>query len=196
MKKIRSLAISAAMLFSLPALASEHGNYAQLSSDHHEIALRVAGKGFPDCRSYLLDGTVRPCFPAFVVKRGGRINAWSLGGVITLSEGAVQRLNRDEFAILVGHEIAHWYLGHKASSPQAELEADKLGLLLACDAGFDIQVGLGLFRHLRTSRSHGNAVTRLEAVRLASCAQSGMTENHTISAVSFVDTHIPLASAV
>lgn len=191
MKTIRSLAIAAAMLFSFPALGSEHGNYAQLSSDHHEIALRVAGKGFPDCRSYLLDGTVRPCFPAFVVKRGGRINAWSLGGVITLSEGAVQRLNRDEFAILVGHEIAHWYLGHKTSSPQAELEADKLGLLLACDAGFDIQIGLGLFRHLRTSRSHGNSVTRMKAVRLADCAQTGLMEDSTTASVSSAH-HRPL----
>ena len=42
---------------------------------------------------------------------------------ITFTRGATERLTEDEFALLAGHEIAHWYLGHRGSSVAAELAA-------------------------------------------------------------------------
>lgn len=152
-----------------PALCAAREPVMTLPSEHLEIALRVAGAGLPACSSYLADGSVQACLPKFAVKGGGRVNGWSFGGRITFTQGAIQKLTNDEFAVLAGHEIAHWYLGHNGSSPRAELEADKLGIDLACKAGFNVSAGLGLFRHIRSNRSHGSANIRIEAAQAAQC---------------------------
>ena len=156
-----------------------------LAGEHLDIALRVAGDGLPDCRSYLADGRVQPCLPAFTVKRSNSVNGWSQGGRITFTQGAIQKLTREEFAILAGHEIAHWYLGHKGSSPQAELDADRLGLALACRAGFNIGAGLGLFRYIRTNSSHGRTNLRMKAVYSAQCEQ--LTKPATLPTIQMIE---------
>lgn len=57
----------------------------------------------------------------------------------TFTRGATTRLTADEFALLAGHEIAHWYLGHTgegdaATRREAELAAHCLGASPACPA--------------------------------------------------------------
>ena len=132
------------------------------------IALRVAGAGLPNCISYLVDGTERPCLPSFTVRRDGRVNGWSGQGQIAFSRAALERLTPDEFALMAGHEIAHWYLGHGRSNRADELAADRLGAQLACQAGFDPVAGLGLFRYLHSGTDHLVRAERRAAVLAAS----------------------------
>lgn len=124
------------------------------------IAEKVAGSGKPDCTAYLPDGRVTACTPRFSVRQSGQVNAWSHGGHIQFSSAALQRLSNDQFALLAGHEIAHYYLGHSHSSIANELEADALGALLACRAGFDLERADDLFRYARSSRSHPTRMQR------------------------------------
>jgi hypothetical protein len=142
-----------------------------LPQQHLDIANRVAGEGMPTCQSYRPDGTEGPCMPVFAVRRGNGINGWSLAGRITFSSAATIRLNRDEFALLAGHEIAHYYLGHKGSTPTAELAADRLGAELACSAGFDSISGATLFRHLRPSKAHPPSDERRATVLAVRCGK-------------------------
>jgi hypothetical protein len=147
----------------LPSLAPP------LPAPHRAIALSVAGEGLPACRSYPPGGGEEPCLPQFAVRRGGTVNGWSRGARITFTAAATTRLSRDEFALLAGHEIAHWYLGHRGSTPQAELAADRLGAQLACRAGFNVAAGASLFRHLAPSKLHPPATQRRAAVLEAGC---------------------------
>lgn len=135
-----------------------------------EIAARIAGEGMPHCELTLTSGERAPCLPDFGVRRGGGVNGWSRSHTITFTRGATERLTRDEFALLAGHEIAHYYLGHTANTPANELAADRMGAELACRAGFDPAAGVGLFRHLRPSRVHPKAEVRRAAVLAAGCA--------------------------
>jgi Zn-dependent protease with chaperone function len=142
-----------------------------LPATHLAIARAVAGDGLPLCRQHLPDGTEAPCLPSFAVKPGGAINARSRGGQITFTRGATTRLTADEFALLAGHEIAHWYLGHTESNPANEYAADRLGAVLACRAGYDVARGASLFRFIGRSRAHPAPRTRREAVeQLGGCA--------------------------
>ena len=153
-----ALALLAAALGAMP-----------LPPDHLSIALRVAGPGLPDCRRYHPDGSEGPCLPRFARKPGLAINGFSRAGEITFTEGSLTRLNRHEFALLAGHEIAHWYLGHTKSSPEAELAADRLGAALACRAGYDVAKGAGVYRFLHKSRTHPAREVRLAVVMRVGC---------------------------
>jgi Peptidase family M48 len=131
----------------------------------------VAGAGLPNCRAHHIDGREGPCLPKFSVRRGNAVNGWSKAGRIEFSYGAITRLTRDEFALLAGHEIAHWYLRHKESSLETELEADQLGAELACAARFDIAKGANLFRYLRAGWSHPKNNVRQQDNAYGSCPQ-------------------------
>lgn len=135
-----------------------------LPPDQQAIATRVAGAGLPECRVYNADGSEGPCLPTFAVTRGGAINGRSNAGHITFSQGTMTRLTADEFALLAGHEIAHWYLGHQRSSIDAELAADRLGAQLACRAGYDAARGSTVFRFVGQGRTHPPRDLRRAAV--------------------------------
>ena len=154
-------------------VAGAIGGQPALPPDHQAIAMRVAGQGFPDCRSYHPNGEEGPCLPSFAVKPGRQVNGRSLAGHIVFTQGATTRLNADEFALLAGHEIAHWYLDHTSSTREAELAADRLGARLACRAGFDVAKGAGLFRFLVPSRAHPVPQERREAVLAVGCGTDG-----------------------
>lgn len=145
---------------------------ALLPPDHQTIALRVAGQGLPECRMYHVDGSEGPCLPSFAVSRGNAINGRSRAGQITFTHGAMTRLTADEFALLAGHEIAHWYLGHTHSTPEAELAADRLGAQLACQAGYDVASGANVYRFLGKSRAHPDPVVRRAVVLAAGCGET------------------------
>lgn len=143
-----------------------------LSSQHMEIAIRVAGEGLPKCQSFHPDGTASSCLPVFTVRRGGGINGSSLAGHITFTSAATVRLNEDEFALLAGHEIAHYYLGHDGKALANELAADRFGAELACKAGYDPVAGASLFRHLRPSKVHPDRNARRAAVLSVGCVRA------------------------
>ncbi|MFM5916466.1 MAG: M48 family metalloprotease [Novosphingobium sp.] len=142
------------------------------AAPHLAIARSVAGAGLPQCTSYLADGTAQPCLPSFSIRQSRQINGWSEHGRIAFSRAALERLTPDEFALLAGHEIAHWYLGHKGSNPADELAADRLGAKLACEAGYDPAKGAGLFRYLGQGTDHPPRKARVAAVLAVPCPQA------------------------
>ena len=121
---------------------------------------------------YHADGREGPCLPRFAVTPSGQINGRSRAGHITFTRGATTRLTADEFALLAGHEIAHWYLGHTKSSHEAELAADRLGAQLACQAGYDVAKGANVYRFLGKSRAHPDRVVRRATVLAAGCGET------------------------
>ena len=140
-----------------------------LSPQQADITERVVGAGQPDCLIYHPDATEAPCRPRITVTAGVNVNAWAGGEEIRLTRAAVLRLNRDEFALLFAHEVAHYLLGHKASSPEVELAADRLGAQLACRAGFNPSAGVTLFRYLAAGRSHPHRNVRRALVAAVPC---------------------------
>lgn len=147
-----------------------------LPPDYQAIALRVAGPGRPECRMYHADGREGPCLPSFALSPSGSINGHSRAGHITFTRGATTRLTADEFALLAGHEIAHWYLGHTgdgdaATRREAELAADRLGAQLACQAGYDVAKGAAVFRFMSKSRVHPEREVRVRTVLAVGCGE-------------------------
>lgn len=142
-----------------------------LPPDRLEIAKMIAGDGRPDCIRYDVDGSSGPCLPVFETVPGRRINAWQNGWRVSFTQAAVQRISRDEFALLAGHEIAHFYLEHKGpSNPADELAADLLGAQLACQAGFNPAAGASLFRLLlHAGTTHPPRAVRRAAVLAVPC---------------------------
>ena len=136
-----------------------------------DIAERVVGASTPECLVYRPDQTQEPCRPVFAVTAGVHVNAWTKGERINLSRGAVLRLNHDEFALLIAHEVAHYLLGHRISSPEVELAADRLGAELACRAGHDPAAGLSLLKHLAAGRSHPPRAQRRAVILGVPCPQ-------------------------
>ena len=145
-----------------------------LPPDHLSIAQAVAGPGLPACRTYHPDGREGPCLPSFALSASGRVNGHSRAGHITFTRSATTRLTADEFALLAGHEIAHWYLGHTdegdaATRREAELAADRLGARLACQAGYDVTKGAAVYRFMSKSRVHPERTVRVKAVLAVGC---------------------------
>ena len=162
------------LLLALLATASASA----LPPERLTIANRIAAEGKPECLSHALDGTTGPCLPEFGVVPGARVNARARGAAITFTQGAAARLTPDEFALLAGHEIAHYYLGHNGgSNPSNELAADRLGARLACQAGFDPTAGASLFRYMRAGTSHPRPELRRAAVLAVGCDNSLNSHN-------------------
>lgn len=143
-----------------------------LSPLQADIAQRVAGEGKPQCTAYQDDERGAPCLPAFEVTAGVHVNAWAEGEHIRFSRVAVMQLTADEFALLAGHEVAHYFLGHTASSPENELAADRLGAELACKAGYDPAAGLSLLRFLAAGPTHPPRSLRRAAILSVPCTPS------------------------
>lgn len=152
------LSLLAAMLAPLP-----------LPEAQQAIVTRVAAQGLPECQIYYPDGSQGPCLPSVAVTQGEAVNSRSLDGQITMTHGATTRLTADEFALLAGHEIAHWYLGHRASSVEAELAADRLGAVLACRAGYDLTRAVSIYRFAGQGRDHPARSLRRATVLAVDC---------------------------
>lgn len=140
---------------------------------HARIAEQVAGEGRPACAIHRPDGTVQPCLPSFEVKAGVHVNAWSRGDRIIFTRAAMTRLSADEFALMAAHEVAHYMLRHSASTPEAELAADRLGAQLACRAGFDPAAGVSVLRHVGSGGTHPARAERQAAILGVPCRLTG-----------------------
>ena len=138
--------------------------------DYQAITHRVAGAGLDLRRSAAADGSEQPCTPAITLHPAEAVDGWGGDGRITYTRGAVTRLSADAFALLAGHELAHWYLGHRVSTRENEAAADRLGAALACRAGFDLRAGVALFRHVRETAVYPAPRVRQGAVLGAGCA--------------------------
>ena len=140
-----------------------------LSPQQVEIARQIVGEGRPDCIAYGLDDSSAPCRPSFEVTAGVNVNAWMEGGRIRFSRAAVLRLTAAEFALLTGHEVAHYLLGHETSTPEVELAADQLGAKLACQAGFRPDEGVSLLRFLAAGDDHPPRPLRRAVILAVHC---------------------------
>jgi hypothetical protein len=140
-----------------------------LGDERQAIAADLVRTGKPGCTSYGADGVEAPCRPAIALVPGRSINAWRQGAQIRITRAASQRLNRDEFALLTAHEIAHYYLGHTDNSQANELAADRLGAELACRAGYDPAAGASVLRFLRAGPHHPRRAVRLQVVLGVDC---------------------------
>lgn len=140
-----------------------------LADERKAIASDVAAAGRPACTSFHPDGSETPCRPTIALVPGRSINAWRQGSQIRFTRAASERLTPNEFALLAGHEIAHYYLGHKDNSRANELAADRLGAELACKAGYDPRAGASLLRYLKAGPNHPRAAVRLKAILEAPC---------------------------
>jgi hypothetical protein len=158
----------------------------QLPPQLLEIASKIAGEGKPGCTSYQVDGTIGPCMPAFEIESGDRPSGRGAGSRITFTQAATVKLTADEFALLAGHEVAHYYLGHRESNPPVELAADRLGAQIACQAGFDPAAGASLFRFFASGKTHPPRGERRAAVL-------GVVCNFQRPAKKFASAQIPVA---
>ena len=141
------------------------------------VVSRVLGDGKPDCLSYLPDGSQAPCIPSLLVTPDQDVHGAAKGVEIEISAGAMNRLTEDEFALLVGHELAHWFLGHHESQPATEIAADRLGATLACRAGFNAHAGATLFRYFSGSTTYPEPKRRRRAVLQVPCPPVTITSN-------------------
>ena len=127
------------------------------------------------------------CASDFRVTLGDAVNAYADGASVRVTYGLMNLFIQDEdLAVVLGHELAHNILGHvwkdasgktlQKVSPEAESEADAVGLYFTARAGFDIKNAPSVWRRLaaqhpesiRTGGAHPSSATRfvdLEAVR-------------------------------
>lgn len=86
-----------------------------------------------------------------------QMNAHSSWQYITIDQGMLDKTNVDELALVIGHELAHYKLLHKGSTPARELAADALGWKYADKAGYDCHKGkeyLKKLYHKKGSKTH------------------------------------------
>jgi predicted Zn-dependent protease len=61
--------------------------------------------------------------------------------------------NKDELALVLGHELAHYKLGHHGSNHRNEYAADALGYQYAAKAGYNVCRGKNIFKKFRKGGS-------------------------------------------
>ena len=85
------------------------------------------------------------------------INAYCTQNGITLFTGLLNKMqNEDEIALIIGHEMSHYLLGHVfRTGPDTvsgirimEMQADKYGAILMMRAGYDICKGRVFMRDM------------------------------------------------
>ncbi len=93
----------------------------------------------------------------------GVINAYTTSDGITVYRGLLNIMTKDELALVLGHEVAHFVLGHvflpienqtKDNIRIEEMQADKYGAFLAQRAGYSVCQGREFFRML--NRMYGD----------------------------------------
>lgn len=128
----------------------------------------------------LIEAEVRPaegCASEVQVIPSGEFNASADGRYVQLTSAIVGYVaSDDELAVVIGHELAHNILGHRATLDAAgvgtglfskfghqaakiratEIEADRLGLLLMARAGYDVEAAPAFWR--RFGREHGAGI--------------------------------------
>lgn len=115
----------------------------RLKDIRHNIlkATEVANRVPPVCYLYTIDSL-------------RKVNAFASGHNIYFTFAADSILNKDEIALIMGHEIAHVILHHtdnefqlfvKSYSNENELMSDNLGAFWAHKAGYDVCKGREIF---------------------------------------------------
>lgn len=97
------------------------------------------------------------------------IDGYTLFGTVVISAGILRQTeNEGEIAFVIGHEIGHHLLAHdlsgSAASPTTEWAADRVGLSLMVNAGYDSDSILTFFNKLdpQGNKTHGKPAQRIE----------------------------------
>ena len=101
--------------------------------------------------------------PILLFNNDAEVNASSSGLRITVNKGMLEFVrNQDEMALVLGHELAHYRLGHSESTPANEYAADRFGASMENRAGYNSCLGaLVIYRfHTGTSSTHPNSYSR------------------------------------
>lgn len=107
-------------------------------------------------------GQVQNAIP-FRIDSSDIMNAYTNGEEVVLYQGLIDKLNEDEIALVIGHEIAHQMLGHvnlTAKMDDAyrtevlEANADKLGAVYMMKAGYDICKGREFWKKMEQERGN------------------------------------------
>jgi Zn-dependent protease with chaperone function len=99
------------------------------------------------------------------IRKNESINA-EYGGFdkITINEGAL-KLNINEVAFILSHEVAHKMLNHRYSDFKNELEADAYGASLLGAAGFNRCQGVKILLSFKGGETHPSGVIRYNKVK-------------------------------
>jgi len=91
------------------------------------------------------------------------VNAHAGWGAVYLNSGMLKYVrNDDELALVLGHELGHYKLGHWRSTPANEYAADQQGAYYMSKAGYKICRGAQALRrfHSPASSTHPDSNSR------------------------------------
>ena len=106
--------------------------------------------------------------PRLVISNSQEVNASSAGLRITVNRGMLGFVkNQDEMALVLGHELAHYKLGHSHSTPSNEYAADSLGAVMENRAGYNSCNGAAvIYRfHSHDSSTHPDSDSRYSKLK-------------------------------
>jgi len=95
------------------------------------------------------------------------INANAGWGSITINEGMLRFVRNDaELALVLGHEIGHYKLGHWSSTPRNEYSADAYGARVIGKAGYSVCTGARVLKRFNApdSDTHPASIKRYRAI--------------------------------
>lgn len=111
-------------------------------------------------------------YTKFSVSSNKSVNAESTPTGIVIYQGMLNFLrNKNELAIILGHELAHTDNGDDGSTPPREYRADKEGFFMAVKAGYNSCAGAVVFKRMavrdgnRKSVTHPRSLDRYKVLR-------------------------------
>ncbi len=92
--------------------------------------------------------------PTLILKKDGDVNAENDGVIIQINTGMLADVrDDDEMALVLGHELAHGILHHRASTIPNEYAADALGAQYMHNAGYSICTGAKVLKRFGNTTS-------------------------------------------
>lgn len=104
--------------------------------------------------------------PSLEFSSSSEINAYQSGYTITLNQGILNATNKNELALVIGHELGHFMLHHLRSNHSNEYAADAAGAYYASKAGYSMCKGKELFKKFKKggSDTHPDPVNRYKRI--------------------------------
>lgn len=91
------------------------------------------------------------CYGRVTMAGLGMANAFATGDRVVITSKMIQKADNDELAFVIAHEMAHNILGHRNSSPSAEIEADTMAVRIVRAARFNPEAGVRFVRRFTTA---------------------------------------------
>lgn len=122
----------------------------------------VTEKDVREVYKKILDNNLIIFRPPLYIEDNDDINAYTDGKEIVIYTGLMKAVNKQQLALVIGHELAHYKLWHNGSNWHNEFEADEYGAIFAKTAGFDVCKGRTLFKLFKSgfSLTHPPSMSR------------------------------------